>query len=252
LTGLQTSTPLNLALDIGNSAVKAGFFGESGLIKSFRFSSFNYQRLNALLARYHPENAIVSTVRKENIPGEDRFIRHFRKVLVLSHQTPLPIKNLYETPETLGLDRLAGVAGAHSLFPHNPVLVIDAGTAITYDLIDAEGNYPGGNISPGMTLRFQSLHQAAGRLPLIKPRENNAMLGKNTREAIAAGVQNGIIYEMDQYIEQFKATYQTLKVLLTGGDCFFFDNKLKYHIFVEPNLILIGLNEILKFNIYAR
>lgn len=252
MSGLQTSTPLNLALDIGNSAVKAGFFGENGLIKSFRFSSFNFQRLSAIMARYHPENAIVASVRKENLPGEGRFSRHLSNMVMFSHQTPLPINNLYESPETLGLDRLAGVVGAQSLFPNNPLLVIDAGTAITYDLLDAEGNYHGGNISPGMRLRFQSLHQATGRLPHIKPGETNNTLGKNTRDAIASGVQNGIIYEMNQYIEQFKATYQTLKVLLTGGDCFFFDNKLKYHIFVEPNLILIGLNEILKFNIYAR
>jgi len=168
-----------------------------------------------------------------------------------SSQTPIPIENLYKTPDTLGKDRLAGVTGGQSLFPGRPLLVIDAGTAITYDFLNAAGQYQGGNISPGLTMRLGALHKYTRRLPRVQPRRQTPVMADNTVEAIAAGVQNGIIYEMNQYIEHFTNQYPGLITILTGGDSFFFDNKLKYPIFVEPNLILIGLNKILKYNLYA-
>ena len=243
---------LNLALDIGNTAVKAGIFRQDQLLKTFRFSHLNYQRITHLMARYPVDHLIFSSVRQEHIPAIQRFKKHVKNLMVLTPDTPLPIKNLYETPETLGNDRLAAVIGGQQLFPNHHVLVMDAGTALTFDFLHASGSYLGGNISPGLSLRFKSLHQATGRLPQMKPQEKVPPLGRNTRQAIVAGVQNGIIYEMNHYIQYFSEAYASVKVLLTGGDSNFFDNKLNYPIFVEPNLVLIGLNKILKYNIYAR
>jgi len=249
---LTEDLQLNLALDIGNTSVKAGIFGQDRLLKTFRFKHFNHQRITHLIARYRVEHVIFSSVRRESIPTPGRFSAYVKSLTELTPQTPLPIKNHYETPESLGNDRLAAVTGGQELFPNSHVLVIDAGTALTFDFLEKSGSYLGGNISPGLNLRFDSLHQATGKLPLLKPQKEVPALGKNTRQAIEAGVQHGIIYEMNQYIEYFTQAYGSVKVLLTGGDCFFFDNKLKYPIFVEPNLVLIGLNKILKYNIYAR
>jgi len=249
---LTQDQPLNLALDIGNTAVKAGIFEQDRLLETFRFNHFNYQRILHLVARYAVDHVIFSSVRRESFPAISRFSRHVKTLRELTPQTPLPINNLYETPETLGNDRLAAVIGGQALFPNHHLLVMDAGTALTIDFLHGSGSYLGGNISPGLTLRFESLHQATGRLPRLEPQKNVPPLGKNTREAIAAGVQHGIIYEMNQYINHFTEVYGSVKVLLTGGDCNFFDNKLNCPIFVEPNLVLMGLNKILKYNIYAR
>lgn len=243
---------VNLALDIGNTAVKAGIFERERLLKTIRFNHLNFQRIIHLITRYRIEHVIVSSVTQEGIPAPKRFRRYVTTLTELTRETPLPFDNQYETPQTLGNDRLAAVAGGHTLHPNNHVLVIDAGTALTFDFLHQSGSYWGGNISPGLNLRFEALHQATGRLPLVRPQENAPIIGNNTRQAILAGVQNGIIYEMNQYIRHYTKTYGRVKVLLTGGDCFFFDNKLNYPIFVEPNLVLIGLNKILKYNIYER
>jgi len=243
---------VNLALDIGNSAVKAGIFRRGRLLGTHRFNHFNFQRIINLTARYGIEHVIVSSVTQQGTPARERFKKYVKTLTELTPETPLPFDNQYETPETLGNDRIAALAGGQERFPASHVLVIDAGTAVTYDFLHQSGSYRGGNISPGLNLRFEALHQATGRLPRLRPQENVPHMGRNTHQAIWAGVQNGIIYEMNQTIHYFTNTYGKVKVLLTGGDCFFFDNKLNCPIFVEPNLVLIGLNKILKYNIYAR
>ena len=252
ISSFSEDRPLNLALDIGNTAVKAGIFEQDTLVKALRFSRFNHEQITNLVSQYGIDRVIYSSVREKDIPAISAFSGHVKTLLELTPQTPLPIDNRYETPHSLGNDRLAGVVGGQALFPNTPLLVIDAGTALTIDFLDESGSYLGGNISPGLALRFESLHQATGRLPKVDPQENLPLLGKNTRQAIAAGVQNGIIYEINQYMHSFAQAHGSVKVLLTGGDCNFFDNKLNYPIFVEPNLVLIGLNKILKYNIYAR
>jgi len=242
---------VNLAIDIGNTSVHAGVFAQNILIRTFRYHAFNPPRIRSLRQRYFIQNVIVSSVNDFNPRSFSILSRQVRCFMEFSSQTPIPIENLYKTPDTLGKDRLAGVTGGQSLFPGRPLLVIDAGTAITYDFLNAAGQYQGGNISPGLTMRLGALHKYTRRLPRVQPRRQTPVMADNTVEAIAAGVQNGIIYEMNQYIEHFTNQYPGLITILTGGDSFFFDNKLKYPIFVEPNLILIGLNKILKYNLYA-
>jgi len=168
--------------------------------------------------------------------------------LVLTHETPLPIENKYHTPETLGKDRLAAVVGAAFLMPNFDVLVVDAGTAITFDFIDAKKNYLGGNIDAGLELRLKALHTFTKKLPLVKPVKEVPLLASDTEMALAAGVLNGIIFEIDSYIDTLKIEYPRLSTFLTGGSSIFFEKKLKNSIFAEKNLVLIGLNYILQYN----
>jgi type III pantothenate kinase len=148
----------------------------------------------------------------------------------------------------LGRDRLAAAVGANELFPDQNLLIIDAGTAITYDLISENNEFLGGNISPGLEMRFKALNQFTGKLPLVDQADEDDLFGKTTTSAIRCGVQNGVLYEMDQTIELFNENYQNLQIIMTGGDSNFFDRKLNYTIFVHFNLTLIGLNRILEYN----
>ena len=161
----------------------------------------------------------------------------------------LPIRIGYETPHTLGRDRIAAVVGAQSLRPGSNILVIDAGTAITYELLEASGLYVGGNISPGMTTRFRALHHFTQKLPLVSEPEEVLLVGVSTESAIQAGVVNGIVLEMDGYIDLLRLKYPGLLVFLTGGHSFYFERRLKNRIFADINLVLIGLNRILEYNV---
>ena len=172
----------------------------------------------------------------------------FTQFIELDHLTPLPIANLYETPETLGKDRIAAAVGANELFPNQNVLVIDAGTAITYDFVSAENQYLGGNISPGLQMRFKALNQFTDKLPLVDSSAYFSEIGKNTKEAIRGGVQNGILFEIEKTIEIFAEKYEDLQVILTGGDSAFLSQMLNADVLVHLNLTLIGLNRILEFN----
>lgn len=203
-----------------------------------------------MLKDEHPQmtQAILSSVK----PVDDEILHflsgNFDLFIELDHQTELPIENLYETPETLGKDRLAAAVGANELFPNQNLLIIDAGTAITYDLVSEKNEFIGGNISPGLQMRFKALNHFTGKLPLVSYSDEFQDIGRNTIDAIRAGVQNGILYEIAQTIELFNKNYQNLQIVMTGGDSIFFDKKLNYSIFVHFNITLIGLNRILEHN----
>jgi type III pantothenate kinase len=206
--------------------------------------------IQALITEYPDiDHSIISTVRKE----EPSFAGLLRDkgvgVLRLDHLTPLPIRNRYRTKETLGYDRIAAAVEANARFPEQDILIIDMGTAITIDFVNAEGEFLGGNISPGLLMRFRSLHEFTSRLPQVEPAGQDALLGDDTETAIRAGVQNGIIFELDGYINEQKKRYPGLQVLMAGGDAVFFDKKLKNSIFVDLNLNLFGLHRILEYNV---
>jgi type III pantothenate kinase len=162
--------------------------------------------------------------------------------------TPLPIENLYSTPGSLGIDRLCAAVGANYLFPSTNLLVIDAGTAITIDQVNDSNQFVGGNISPGITTRFRALHHFTSKLPLVEIQESFDKIGSSTESAIVAGVQLGVLYEISSYIHDFLTLHPCSKIIITGGDAFFFEKNLKYTIFVEPFLVQKGLNRILNYN----
>ncbi len=241
---------MNLVIDQGNTISKLGVFNAGEMIARFTEPELNISVLLTLFEKY-PEisRAILSSVSKFSADIPEFLEKNLKSFIILNAETPLPIKNTYYTKESLGYDRIADAVGAFTIFPGNNVLVIDAGTAITIDLLTAKGEFYGGNISPGLDLRLRSLHEFTKKLPLVEKKEEYPVLGKNTREAILAGVLNGVGFELDGYINTLKSHYHDLKIILTGGDIKFFDKKLKNSIFVHSNLNLTGLNRILEYNV---
>lgn len=239
---------MNLIIDIGNSLAKLAVFDRGEVVEVIRGSRYSLDSLPMLCSKYHITRGIISsvitlsnTIRRQL--GELDF-----PVIELDWQTPIPIKNLYDTPQTLGADRIAGVVAAHAIKPNHPLLVIDAGTCITFDFVDEYGQYHGGNISPGMRMRFKALSTFTDKLPKVTPKGDNPTYGKTTETAIRAGVIHGIEHEISGYIRQLKKKYPNLLVFLTGGDDFSFDTNLKSVIFADGFLVLKGLNRILEYN----
>lgn len=241
---------MNLVIDIGNSRIKLALFSERDLMFNVPLDEVKPEQIQVLLDEHDDlKHAIVSSVREYPEELKNFLKNNFENFIELNADTPVPLINCYETPETLGKDRLAAAVGATEIFPNRNVLVIDAGTAITYEMVTAENKYLGGNISPGLTTRFKALHHFTGKLPLVQPTDDFPILGTNTQSAIQAGVQIGLLFEVQQYIDYFNTNYENLEIIITGGDAKFFDNKLKNSIFVHFNLTLIGLNRILEYNV---
>jgi type III pantothenate kinase len=251
----NTSRPaiMNLCIDIGNTSVKAAIFDGNKMIPGNHWQGTEIEQLQSYISGFpRIRNAILCSVRSTDTGLIEMLQGSVDRLIVLDEFTPLPFRNLYETAGTLGKDRLAAVAGANNNYPGRNVLVIDAGTAITYDVINDQDCYLGGNISPGLAMRLKALHSFTVRLPLVKPLHEVPLLAKNTEEAIAAGVQNGIIFEMEAYIDRLNERLSDLVVIITGGDAGHFDKKLKNTIFAHPELILTGLNRILTYNVDKR
>lgn len=239
---------MNLCIDIGNTLVKIAIFEGDNIIHQESFDDFGIAVVERIRQNYGVKNVVISSVRLDNPQLYTDMGNLFEKVIILNSDTKIPITNQYKTPETLGKDRLAVVIGANYLYPDRNLLVIDAGSAITFDFIDDKAVYKGGNIAPGLSMRFRALNEFTSRLPLLSPQNEYPLLGANTSEAIISGVQNSIIFEVDAYITELGKLYPDVITLITGGDAKFFDNKVKNTIFVIPNLVLIGLNRILNFN----
>jgi type III pantothenate kinase len=237
----------NLVIDIGNTFTKIALFDNDELLYTEHYTIVNTDILNDLLNTHPVNKAIISSVKKDKEEWQS----------VLNEKTPLTyfnagmttgIHNQYLTPQTLGLDRLAAVTGANYLYPGKNNLVIDGGTCITYDYVDKDGNYFGGSISPGLTMRYNALNYYTSGLPVVKADETfHESYGNDTQTAIRSGVQNGVKYELEGFIKNYKKDEQQLNIILTGGDSIFFDTLLKNSIFapyikIEPHLVLKGLN----------
>ena len=240
---------MNLCIDQGNSSTKVGIFNQAELIESFNYLVFDKKELEELLTKFSIQSCIISSVISNNEGLVSELKSNIHSLIVLTHKTSIPIENKYSTPETLGKDRLAALVGAAWLRPGSDLLVIDAGTAITYDFIDSNSVFSGGNISPGLTLRLRSLHEFTQKLPIVEPKTESPILGNSTESAILSGALYGIVFEIDGYIDALKNKYPQLSTFLTGGSTFYFDTKLKNAIFAERNLVLIGLNRILQYNV---
>jgi type III pantothenate kinase len=239
---------MNLVVDYGNSSAKVGIFDNHLLKEKFIFRSSD--ELKNFLQSSKEENFIISSV-SHDAEEVSTWATNAKRRFVLRHSLPLPIMINYSTPTTLGVDRIAGVCGAHQMFPDNNCLVIDAGTCITYDFIDSRGRFEGGGISPGMAMRFQAVHTFTKRLPLIvaPDKAEVSLIGDSTEACIKSGVVNGVIAELDGIILRYGEKFEGLRVILCGGDVHFFENSLKASIFAVPELVLSGLNSILIYNV---
>ena len=204
--------------------------------------------LDAFVSKHNFRRGIVGSVRNLSPNEEEALSRLQFPLLRFSHDTPIPISNRYRTPETLGSDRLAAVIGASSLKPGKDLLIIDAGTCITYEVIDARGNYWGGNIAPGMQMRLRALHEYTARLPLVEAEGVVPGMGYDTETAIRSGVLRGMKYEIEGYIKSMRSKFPHLQVFLTGGNRINFDEDIKNLVFTDKYIVPRGLNKILDYN----
>lgn len=237
---------MNLIIDIGNTSVKTGVFKQKKLIASFTFKKFSNKAINSLIEKYKP--SIIGIASVGNTPHYKIKEGKKTKLLSINSSTLVPIQNLYKTPKTLGIDRIAAAVYAAKYYKNKNCLIIDAGTCITIDFLDKKGKYMGGSISPGIKMRYKALHTFTTNLPLLKNIERVPFTGDTTKRSIASGVLNGTIQEIKGVIEVYKHLYPDIKILLTGGDQNFIKNQLKKEIFTISNIVLIGLNEILEYN----
>jgi len=239
---------MKLILDFGNTFKKYALF-EGKVLKELKiFEKDDYKKQMLFLSNNKNVKSIIISSVIDYPESLNNYLQENYYFIKLNPQTPVPVKNKYKTQNTLGKDRLAAVVGANVLFPENNVLVIEAGTCITYDFINSEAEYLGGSISPGLNMRYKSLNNFTDKLPLVTNRDFKCLTGQTTEESIISGISNGIIAEVDGIIELYKKKYSSLKIVLGGGDMNFFVNKLKNSIFANPNIVLEGLNEILDFN----
>jgi len=240
---------VNLIIDIGNTCAKAVCFSNGNIVEEVRFDRGEEAKLVGLCRRYSFKRGILSTVSTLNYElAEVITALPFPVMTLKSGETPVPIKNLYATPLTLGTDRLAAAVGANCLQPGRNVLIIDIGTCITVDLGSAAGEYLGGNISLGPTMRLKALHDYTSRLPLVERSGSVEDIGTTTETAIRSGVAHGIQFEIEGYVKSFSAKYPELLVYLTGGVHVDLHFPEKMRIFANNFIVPIGLNRILEYN----
>ena len=248
---------MNLCIDQGNSRTKVALMTDEGkMINHFIYKQFSSSDVERLLDLYDITDAIISSVVNIEAAVVNTLHRRSQHFVLFDHNTPVPIINCYDTPQTLGQDRLAAAVGAKSLCPNENLLIIDAGSAITYDFVSDKGEYMGGNIAPGLKMRFTMLQRMTKKLPLVEVEENELipLFGKNTRDAIAAGVIRGVAYEVKGYMRTLGEKVPHFRTFLTGGNAPFILNNVrtsrteKREIRYEKNLVLTGLNTILCAN----
>ena len=239
-----------LTIDIGNTRIKGAVFEGNTQIDNFFFTKNDFQKKIKNIIKTHQNITDLVAASVGNV--EKEFFKGFEKELnihFITHEDPFPFSNDYQTPQTLGIDRMVLAAGAIFQFPHQNRLVIDAGTCVTFDFIDESNTYHGGAISPGLRLRYESLHNFTAKLPLLTLENPKDIIGKSTSESIHSGVVNGLAYEIDGFIEEYRARYSNFIIILTGGDTDFLAKRLKNTIFANSNFLLESLNQTFQYKI---
>ncbi len=237
---------MNLIIDIGNTFVKLAVFENDSIVKQVAIRELKKEVIDEIISEFNIKKGVFASVR-DSI--EDNLLLKNYNFSQVTHKTPIPLAIKYKTPETLGLDRIAAVLGAKSISDKEDLLVIDMGTCVTYDLVNSNNEYLGGAISPGFEMRFKALNHFTGKLPLINfDKAKLKMIGDSTESSILSGVYGGIKYELEGAICNYLSQYESLKVVVTGGDINLFDLEPKNRIFADEFLVLKGLNEILKYN----
>lgn len=240
---------MNLIIDAGNTNVKLAVYDRDVLVDFRKTTNSELSLAVKKIFDDYPDirRAIISSVTTLDKQAMD-VLCVFTKVYCVDHKTRVPFKNSYATPSTLGVDRLALATAAFYNNPHRNTLVIDAGTCITYDMINDYGEYLGGAISPGLHMRYKALHEHTDRLPLLEPQHTLDFIGNSTAGSIHSGVVNGTCREIDGVITQYRNRFDRLKVILTGGDAQFLSKRLKNTIFAHSKFLLEGLNYLLEYN----
>lgn len=239
---------MNLIVDIGNTLVKLAVFEAGRPVAERNAERLLPAAVDALVAEFPVRRAILSSTRGDAADAAAMLRQRVGSLLHFTPQTPVPIRNAYRTPATLGRDRLAAAVGATVLYPGRNVLIVDFGTAVTVDLVTADATYRGGCISPGVQTRFRALHDYTASLPLCGPTDDESLQGLTTEEAVSRGVMNSVAFEIEGYIRRMRAQIDDLCVIFTGGDAKYFVKRIKNTIFANCNLVFCGLNRILEYN----
>lgn len=238
---------MNLIIDEGNTAFKLALYEKDELLKHVVFKPIERQEMHSWISDSLTsiKHVIVSSVVNEGLD----LSRYKFNEIHLEHTTPIPIKNNYRTPETLGKDRLANAVGAWCKNSKGNSLVIDMGTCIKYDLVSNDHGYLGGNIAPGLKMRYKALHEFTDKLPLVEVDDVELNYGVDTQTSIINGVKHAVYHEINGFIQHYAAQFSDLTIFMTGGDAKYFDKPFIVDIFAVPNLTLFGLNKILKHNV---
>ncbi len=241
---------MNLLIDQGNTTTKYVVVQDDEIVAEHTLANIDFEVLKKLAADSEIKNTLVSSVREEynKVSAELKGILG-KNIYFFDDSLSLPVNNLYTTPKTLGRDRMAGVCGAVKLFPNAHCLVIDAGTCITYDFIDAEKNYHGGSISPGLEMRLKAMHTFTGKLPLAPLEWVNDFIGNSTQTALQTGVAYGVVNEINGFINRYTQRWGNITIIMCGGNTDFLAKRCESEIFAAPKLVTIGLNQILKHNL---
>ena len=240
---------MDLIIDLGNTNKKLAVFKNGRLIRLKQYPFFNLEIINDFINKYPGINrCIIASVITYPQTVSD-FLRRRFQFLEFSEITPIPILNKYRSKATLGKDRLAAAVAAANQFPGKNILVVCAGTCITYDFINSGKEYLGGAISPGIQMRLQSLHTFTGKLPLISLKNNDRLIGNTTERSILSGVLHGTIAEIEGITAHYREQFPGLVIILSGGDLKYFNKRLKINIFAYPNIVIHGLYQILDFNV---
>jgi type III pantothenate kinase len=239
-----------LTIDIGNTRIKSAVFENDNLIDKTIFLKENYQfSIENILNKFkNIHTIVVSSVGKLENGAFEVFSNQVRLHFMVK-KASFPFQNEYETPSTLGLDRMVLSAGAVLQFPKKNRLIIDAGTCVTYDFIDEHDVYHGGAISPGIRLRYESMHQYTAKLPLLTIEEPEKIIGNSTINSMHSGVINGLTFEIEGYIEALKQQNENFIIILTGGDANFLAKRLKNTIFANSNFLLESLNHLYQYQV---
>jgi len=239
---------LNLIVDIGNTYLKIALFEKNNLIEKFFFHHNYFDNIKNILSKNPVKNSIISNVSEIN-DELISFLNENTRLVLLKDILKFPFKNTYSSKETLGQDRIALVSSASYQFSDENVLIIDAGTCITYDFKNHNNEYIGGGISPGIKMRFKSLNLFTSKLPLIDVFDDLKLIGNNTKESLISGVVNGTTMEIDGIIQQYCDKFKNIRIILTGGDSKFLLKRIKNTIFADQNFLTKGLNYLLEANI---
>ena len=229
-------------IDKGNTRLKVGIFNSQNvLIKSA--TVLNFEESELLFDEHSVNSVLISS------SGSDIEITNkTRSYLKLNNEFILPFTNLYQTPHTLGTDRIAALSAAVTMFPNSNVLIFDLGTCLTIDFINEKGEFKGGNISPGLNMRYKAMHEFTSKLPLVELNSEAKLMGNNTQSALSNGGKFGLIFEIEGYINYYQQQYSNLQIVLTGGDIQYLDITQKNKIFADPNFVLHGLCHLLILN----
>jgi type III pantothenate kinase len=239
-----------LTIDVGNTNIKVAVFERFNLLDKFVFQKNNFQNNFKIIFKKYPNHlkAVVSSVSL----SEDDDILWLKKqihVIEINSKTKFPFKNDYSTPKTLGIDRMVLAAGAVIEYPNQNILIIDAGSCITYDFITNKNEYLGGAISPGLSMRYKALHDYTAKLPLLENNPPESFIGNSTNQSIYSGVVNGLCYEIEGFISEYSVKNEQFTIILTGGDAIFLANRLKSTIFADENFLLKSLHQLYTYSL---